>query len=77
MPDQSRFEKTIENIRTGGLPRPTADRVRDLAAGNGLPCNGCGAGVEVSEDCVHVTIAGVLRLRFHEECYSAWVGYTA
>lgn len=74
MPDQRRFEKTIEKTRHGGLPAPTDDP-RQLSFGDGTPCSGCGETVEPSGGLVSVSIIGVLTLRFHEGCYAAWATF--
>jgi hypothetical protein len=72
MPDQRRFEKTLEKTHLGGLPAPTHDP-RQLSLGDGSRCDGCGETVKVGEGLVTVGIHGiVLTLRFHETCYAAW-----
>jgi hypothetical protein len=74
MPDQRRFEKTIEKTRLGGLPAPTDD-AREVSLGDGTPCNGCGETVEPSEGSINIGVCGMLTLRFHEACYTAWTTF--
>jgi len=71
MPDQRRFEKTVEKMRQHGLPAPTQDP-RQFSLGNGSPCDGCGETVEPGEGLLTVTVLDALSLRFHEACYAAW-----
>jgi hypothetical protein len=71
MPDQRRFEKTLDKIRSRGLPAATHNP-RNFSLGDGSPCDGCGETVEPSEGLLTVTILEALSLRFHEACYAAW-----
>jgi hypothetical protein len=76
MPEEERrFEKTIEKIRRTGLPGPTTLDVRQLVAGDGTQCDGCGEAISLREDLHQVNVRGVLTLRFHDVCYSAWSTY--
>jgi hypothetical protein len=74
MPEQRRFEKTLDKMRGGGLPAPTHDP-RQLNPGDGSPCDGCEETIEPSEGLLTVSIRGVLTLRFHEACYIAWSSF--
>jgi hypothetical protein len=74
MPDQRRFEKTVEKMRRGALPAATHDP-RQLSLGDGTRCDGCDETVEPSEGLVSVSVRGVLTLRFHEACYAAWSSF--
>lgn len=71
MPDQRRFEKTLDKMRERGLPAPTHSP-RQFSVGDGSSCDGCGEPVAPTEGLLTVTILGALSLRFHEACYAAW-----
>lgn len=71
MPDQRRFDKTVEKMRRSGLPAATHDP-RQMTVGDGTPCDGCGETIDPREQLHAVNVRGVLALRFHAECYSAW-----
>lgn len=76
MPDQLRFDKTIEKCRRGELPAPTHDPSA-LTIGDGTPCDGCGDTVDPRDQLRRVTVRGVLSLRFHAICFSAWSSFKA
>jgi hypothetical protein len=71
MPDERRFDKTIEKMRRGLLPAATHDP-RQITVGDGSPCDGCGETIDPREQLHGVNVRGVLALRFHEPCYAAW-----
>jgi hypothetical protein len=70
MPDQRRFEKTLDKMRSGGLPAATHSP-RHFRLGDGSPCDGCGETVEPRDGLLSVSVRS-LRLSFHEACYAAW-----
>ena len=72
MPNQRRFEKTLEKLREHGLPAPTHIAPRQFSLGHGSPCDGCGETVEPGDGLLTVTIGEAHSLRFHEPCYAAW-----
>ena len=53
----------------------TAERYT-VAAGDELPCSGCGAPVPGSEQAYTLEIRGLVY-GFHPACYRAWVGRRA
>ena len=75
MPEQERFERTIDKTRCGGLPAPTRTTAEFLP-GNGQACAGCGDAITVHETLYSVDMRGI-RLHFHQECYVAWSTYPA
>jgi hypothetical protein len=74
MPEQERFERTVDKIRRGGLPTKTDDLV-DFIPGTGTACDGCGDVITVDETLYRVSMRGVVQLCFHHECYVAWSTY--
>ena len=74
MPDQRRFDKTIEKTRGGELPAPTHD-VSELSVGDGTPCDGCDETIEPRDQLRRINVRGVLRLRFQAICFSAWSAF--
>ena len=76
MPDDRRAAKTIEKARRRALPAPRPDRVRDISAGDGQPCQGCGETLKPTEECHRAAVGGLIILKFHEECYDAWSTFT-
>lgn len=72
MPDLQRARKTEHKIRRGELPAPTTD-APTLTIGDGSQCDGCGDTIEPREQCSELNVRGVLFLRFHTDCYSAWM----
>jgi hypothetical protein len=71
--DQRAFV-TTENVRRGGLPRPTSDAPNAIPSA-GLPCDGCGEATALSTPMQQVIVRGMARLRFHPECYRAWARF--
>lgn len=71
MPNQRRFEKTLDRMRSGRLPAPT-DNTRHLSLGDGSPCDGCDETIELGDGLLTVDVLEALSLRFHEPCYTAW-----
>jgi hypothetical protein len=72
--DLQRFERTIEKMRRGELPRP-ADDVREISAGADEPCSGCGELITHAEPLHKVTVRGLVSMRFHEICFTAWESF--
>jgi hypothetical protein len=71
MPQQRRYEKTIDKARSGALPAATHD-AREIVMGDGTPCDGCSETIEPRDQLYRVNVRGVLALRFHDICYNAW-----
>ena len=74
MPDLQRQRKTEEKTRVGSLPAPTAD-VPKFTIGDGQLCDGCSETLQPIHQTCEVTVRGVLPLRFHVDCFSAWVHF--
>jgi hypothetical protein len=74
MPDLGRALKTEDKVRRGGLPAMTAD-VPKITVGEGRSCDGCAETIQSTEQSYEVVVRGVLLLRFHHECYYAWVHF--
>ena len=74
MPDLQRQRKTEEKVRQGGLPAPTAD-LPWVTTGHQQSCDGCSEIVQPTDQTYEVRVRGVLPLRFHPDCYSAWVHF--
>jgi len=72
MPDMQRQRKTEDKVRQGGLPGPTTD-VPMVTIGDGQSCDGCSETIQPKDQACAVHVRGVLLLRFHLDCYSAWV----
>jgi hypothetical protein len=77
MTQERRAQITADRIRRGSVPMPTGDRRREITAGYGQPCDGCAETIHTTEEQHLLTVVGTVTLRFHEECYSAWVLYKA
>ena len=75
MPEQERFQRTIDKTQLGGLPASNLVAA-EFWPGNGGACAGCGDAITRHETLYSVDMRGVLRLHFHEECYVAWSTYT-
>ena len=71
MLEQDRFERTVEKAKRGGLPAKIDDTAEFLP-GAGNNCNGCGEVITMNEALYRVNVLGIMRLRFHHECYVAW-----
>lgn len=76
MPDVRRAQKTEEKVRRDGLPAVTADLPK-ITIGAGQSCDGCAETIQPTEQDYEVIVRGVLPLRFHQECYDAWVHFNA
>jgi len=74
---QQRAQFTTQKIRRGGLPEPTDVRAREITAGTGLLCDGCGETIHPNENLHRVHVRGFVELRLHGECYSAYVAFKA
>jgi hypothetical protein len=74
MLEKKRIEKTINKTRLGGLPAPTR-AAADFHLGNGKACDGCGDIITTRETLYRVDLRGIVQLRFHHECYTAWNSY--
>ena len=74
MPDMRRQRKTEDKVQQGGLPGPTTDLPR-VTLGDGQSCDGCSETVQPTDQTYEVHVRGVLTLRFHPDCYSAWVHF--
>lgn len=70
MPEQDRFERTVDKTRRGGLPAPTCKA--DFFPGTGKACDGCGDAINSNETLYSVEVGGIMQLRFHQECHVAW-----
>ena len=76
MPDEElRAALTVQKARRGRLPRATPNRLGEIAAGCGQPCNGCGETIEPTDVCHRVTLAKLVSMRFHATCYKAWATF--
>jgi hypothetical protein len=71
------LEKTFDKLRAGELPPPTTNTAWILN-GNGTSCSGCGEPM-YHDDRVYSThvsnAATQIVLRFHCDCYEAWVKF--
>ncbi|HEY7521289.1 MAG TPA: hypothetical protein VIE36_23605 [Methylomirabilota bacterium] len=74
MSSAQRAEKTVDRIRRGALPAPTA-HTQLVADGDGQPCDGCGETIRPSETACTVSVERALDWRFHEVCYDAWLSF--
>ena len=72
MPARERVEKTLDKMRRGGLPAPTADKP-SIETGSGNRCSGCDETIEPTEMLYAVRV--VVPLRFHDVCYNAWATF--
>jgi hypothetical protein len=68
---QTYIDKTLEKMRSGGLP-PVTDDQASIGCAYGFPCSGCGESIEGLDEQYLVKIRGGARLRFHAVCYNAW-----
>jgi hypothetical protein len=71
VPDKRRAELTTAKIRRGALLVPKSHR-RKIGAGDGTACNGCGEIITATEKMHSARVDGVVDLRFHDSCYTAW-----
>ena len=62
-------------VRRGERPSPRQDLV-SIATGEETTCDGCGEAIRRTEEFFDVRVRGLVGLRFHHECYSAWIAYT-
>jgi hypothetical protein len=77
MPDeQLRAALTVQKARRGRLPLATPNRFHEIAGGYAQACNGCGETIEPIDVCHRVTLAGLVSMRFHAICYTAWSTFT-
>ena len=74
MPEQERFERTVDKTRRGGLPAH-AHNTAEFLPGSGTACDGCADLIGMDEKLYRVSLRGVMRLSFHHECYVAWSTY--
>ena len=74
MPDSDRFAKLIAKLTRGSLPKSSGERA-EVLPGNGDPCSGCAEPIDRHEECHVVTVRNVVTMRFHADCYAAWVTY--
>ena len=74
MPEVKRALKTEDKVRHGGLPAMTADLPK-IVLGDGQSCDGCAETIQPTEVNYEVSVRGLLLLRFHHECYEAWVHF--
>jgi hypothetical protein len=70
---QRHIDRTVEKVRSGGLPPATAD-TPSTGCAYGLQCSGCGECIEGLDEQYLVNIHGEL-VRFHEVCYNAWATF--
>ena len=74
MPEQERFERTVDKTRRGGLPA-RADDTTEFLPGTGIVCDGCSDVITMDETLYRVNLLGAIQLSFHHECYVAWSTY--
>ena len=74
MPEERRADKTREKLRRAALPAPT-EHSREVAAGDGRPCDGCTETIHPSEMMYTVRVWTTLDWRFHEGCFEAWLTF--
>ena len=72
---ESRITKTIQKLRTGELPDPTA--VRPFTLGHlGGACTGCGEAIAMCERSYeYIRVDGGAAVRFHVACHETWVRF--
>jgi hypothetical protein len=71
---QGRIDKTRDKLRHRTLPRATPDDA-STRAGSGSHCDGCDDMIEVGQTEYDVVVRGLISLRFHEACYTAWATF--
>jgi hypothetical protein len=76
--EQSRIDKTLDNLRGGGLPTSAsaADNLF-LESINGSLCSGCGEAIKPRQYYYSVRLRGgaFTLLRLHPVCYDVWARF--
>lgn len=70
----TRTKRTTDKTRHGGLPAPF-DATMWGGLGSGKPCSGCVEPIERTEREFEKDLLEGLTLRFHAECYAAWMSF--
>ena len=71
--ERTRYERTLDKARRGGLPAPVTTNVW-AGRGSRTRCSGCDDVVMPAEREWQIELLeGALILRFHPECYTAWL----
>jgi hypothetical protein len=74
VPLLSRAELTGEKMRRGGLPAPI-DAKAWVGPGSLKVCSGCEDPIKHDEREFELDVLDALTLRFHAECYVAWLNF--
>ena len=73
----TRTGRTVDKAQRGGLPAPSDKAETWAGPGSGRECSGCEEKIERSEHEFEIAFSETLAFRFHGECHTAWLAFSA
>jgi hypothetical protein len=73
----TRTGRTVDKAQRGGLPAPSDKAETWAGPGSDRECSGCEEKIERSEHEFAIAFSETLAFRFHGECHTAWLAFSA